>query len=365
MRVVRLGTLFEHKYELVAQAIDPAHEEKLLRGYIGSIVKAYQNNPIVMLFATRDDLFKGRASGPEETKIKEGKKFCDDVHALIEKLYSLKDAGDIKEIAATAKALSDLILENASFVPSSVWGGDGKAAKFPAINSLIFSYFDSSRAQSRKERDGQYQKAGKIMETVQSLCVDILKAYATITGDKSFGVPEKFRGARAPLTLVDTVDFIRQYGSNYGIDTKDDWGLAIRDNPELKEKITTVINSLNRGHRPRDGVAVAKEIAPILMAHKMRHQKINQDAIESGSDMLQEQTRREMIKQKNDEIFENLKKYDPDPEFMAQQKQIQDDAEKRKLQREQEEKEITEDRERHVRSEGAALLKSLFKKRYL
>ena len=82
--------------------------------------------------------------------------------------------------------------------------------------------------------------------------------------------PSRFTPQRAPLSNYDVIDFIRQYGDRYGISGVEDWELAFRNDPQLKEQMTTVINALNRGHAPRDGAAVKEEIAQILKQHKDR-----------------------------------------------------------------------------------------------
>lgn len=148
----------------------------------------------------------------------------------------------------------------------------------------------------------------------------------------------------------------------YGLDDEDVFGKLYED-LELRHELTKLIYATNRARSPRQTANVQKAVADFM---ELARQKLtNQDAIESGVDMMQEQTRRELIKRKNDEIFENTKKFDPDPDFMAQQKKIQEETAKRQLQQKQEQEEIEADRERHISSEGSALLKALIKKRYL
>lgn len=124
----------------------------------------------------------------------------------------------------------------------------------------------------------------------------------------------------------------------YGLDNMDTMTrmLAI---PELRNKITTLINAIDRGHTPLDGPEVMKHAGEIRRIYDDRA-ATNEPFIEGGLDAGQEQTRRQDIKNRNDQKFEQIKSMDDDPAFMAEQKRLEDERKQR---------EIDADRERLIR----------------
>ncbi len=108
--------------------------------------------------------------------------------------------------------------------------------------------------------------------------------------------------------------------------------------PELRQKVTTLVNAIDRGHMPADGPEVAAETAAIMFAFK--NKRTNEQALESGVDTEQEQTRLKMIQNRNDEKFNKIKSLDNDPAFMAEQKRLEDERKQR---------EIEQDRERLIK----------------
>lgn len=323
----------EMKYKI--SLADLIHDERMLRQDIDSLVSWYIKNPVLLDLALNKDLLSGKAENPVEKKIKSGHNFIVALNVLINELNNKKKTASVSEIGNLAMKIATLIGDNISYISDK--------GKFPSVNDLIFSHYLRGTQHDRKIRDTQYQKASKLLERVNSLCIAILTKVKKLTGDPSIIIPERFEAARAPLSVYDIVDFIRQYGDKYGISSKDDWGLTITNNQPLKEEITTVINALNRGHQPKDSGHVMSQISPILKAYQEKMQT-NEFALETGRDTQQEQTRRELIKQKNDKNFEKIKSLDPDPKFMAEQKGLED----QKMEDEKKKLEIEQDRERLI-----------------
>jgi hypothetical protein len=50
----------------------------------------------------------------------------------------------------------------------------------------------------------------------------------------------------------------------------EDWTTVFRDDPKLKEEMTTVINAVNRGHLPLGSADIKMEIARILKEYEQR-----------------------------------------------------------------------------------------------
>jgi hypothetical protein len=322
MRVDRLAQLLENKYKLSLGG-STAQEEQLVRKTIDSLVNWYsKTEPIIMRLALDKNLISGTADTPEEKSIKAGHKFCLKLHSLIEDLDNMKQKTPLAQVGQQLMRITDLIGANVSFI-------DAKG-KFPSVNDLIFATFRSGTKFERdKIRDTQYQKASKVLERIYSLSITMLKEIKKLTSDPSIAIPERFEGARKPLSVYDIIKFIRLHGEKYGISSREDWGVVMENDPQLRKEMTTVINALNSGHTPKDPTNVMAQIAPILERYRMK-QQTNVPAVEMGLDEKQEQTRLQEIKNRNDERFQALKKLDPDPKFMAEQK----------------EREIEEDRER-------------------
>lgn len=323
----------EIKYKI--SLADLIHDERMLRQDIDSLVSWYVKNPVLLNLALDKNLLSGKAENPVEKKIKSGHNFIIALDKIINELDKVKKTASVSELGHLATKLATLISDNMSYISDK--------GKFPSVNDLIFSHYLRDTQHNRKIRDTQYQKASKLLERIHSLCIAILTKVKKMTGDPSIVIPERFEAARAALSVYDIVDFIRQHGDKYGISSKDDWGLTITNNQPLKEEITTIINALNRGHQPKDPTHVMSQIVPMLKAYQEKMQT-NEFALETGKDIQQEQTRRELIKQRNDERFEKIKSLDPDPKFMAEQKGLED----QKMEDEKKKLEIEQDRERLI-----------------
>ena len=123
-------------------------------------------------------------------------------------------------------------------------------------------------------------------------------------------------------------------GSKYGLEDRDDWRYVVEHNEPLKQKLTTVINALNRGHSPRDAFEVGKEIKELLN----RRDEINAPTNESFFGAPEEEAQRQMTELR-----------DPSDKAM---KELRDEKELKKLELEDE-----------ANEEEQAQLKKLIEKR--
>jgi hypothetical protein len=152
------------------------------------------------------------------------------------------------------------------------------------VSELIFQLTPIATKHQVKLRNDLYSKARNGLFRILSLSSTMLDeikqlevmAPEKFTHDNFTDVdinqenPIRFTPQRAPLSNYDIIDFIRQYGDDYGISGTEDWELALRNDNELKQEMTTVINALNRGHTPRDNASVKEQIAQILKKHEER-----------------------------------------------------------------------------------------------
>lgn len=213
------------------------------------------------------------AATPTEKKAVDGFKFCQQLLSMIDYLKVNQDTVPLGEIREVLLHIINLIQENIH-----KHNEDGKIIQFPHVSELIFQMIPSRTVHERKKRDEQFGKAKTGLSRIQSLAATMLKeiekleimvpenfTYKEVTQvDRDQPIPDRFSPQRAPLSVYDIVDFIRQHGLDYFLPDKEAWQAAITDDPILKEQITTVINAVNRGHDSKDSAEVKIQIQKIL-----------------------------------------------------------------------------------------------------
>ena len=123
------------------------------------------------------------------------------------------------------------------------------------------------RKHDKKLRDEQYSKARTGLSRIVSVSSDMMDDIRTLevmvpekfthkdTTDVDINskMPSRFKPQRSPISVNDIIDFINQHGADYGISSQEDWATVFRDDPELKDKMTTVINTINRTPKDETG----------------------------------------------------------------------------------------------------------------
>jgi hypothetical protein len=283
MRIYRLASLFTVKYKF---ANDSANLENSLRKQI-SVLWNYPNKLFPILKACADS-GAGKAKTPHEKKAVAGYKFCKKLIELIELLKNNSNTFSVGEIREVLLRIVNLISENKDLS----FGVEGKPSKnapsplvttqFPHVSALIFELMPMVKRHDVKVRNDMQGKArtglSRILSLSSSMLEDIKKLEVMspekFTHETSPDVdinqetPDRFSPQRAPVSQNDIIDFLRQHGEEYGLSSKDDWNTVFDNDPVLREEITSVINALNRGHNPVDGLAVKTEIQDILQRHK-------------------------------------------------------------------------------------------------
>jgi hypothetical protein len=283
MRIDRLAELLVLKHKL---AISPAELEASLRKKI-PILWSYPNKNFNILRACADS----GASKPKdanERKAVAGHLFCKELLSQIDYLkanWLNASLGEIREILTSVVHLIELN-KNPAFGPTGKVDdrAEPSTIQFPHVSELIFQMIPITTKHSKKQRDDQFGKAKTGLARTLSVALDMLDdvqklevmvpekfKYQNVTDvDIDKKLPERFSPQRAPLSEYDIIDFIRQHGDEYGLSSNEDWGTVFRDDPQLKEEVTTVINALNRGHSPKDAASVRMQIAEILKNHEER-----------------------------------------------------------------------------------------------
>ena len=140
----------------------------------------------------------------------------------------------------------------------------------------------------------------------------------------------------------------------------------LRRDPEIEPLIHALIRSVKRGHDPKAAPEVEAQARKIRQILDLRN-KTNAPYFEIGEEEAKELGRPKYVlpsSKRDQESTQREKEELEEAKFQELQKQIKqrDEAHQR---RQEEEKQMEEERQRHIRSEGAVLLKALIKKRYL
>jgi hypothetical protein len=258
--------------------ISPNILEKNIRNEVHTLWR-YPNELFTILAACSQAEPSGGKS-LEEIKAISGSRFCREVLSIIDFLQIHRDDLPLGEMREALVNLISLIKENLG----KKFGGESSSIQFPHVSELIFQMIPVRSKQDRVYRDQQFGKAKTGLSRIMGLAISMsekMDRLEAIAPEKFSGIdidhplPERFKPQRAPLSIHDIVDFIRQHGDEYGVQSQDDWSLALTNDHQLKEQMTTVINAINRGHVPKDGKMVKEEIARIIKAFKERKEKLN------------------------------------------------------------------------------------------
>lgn len=175
-----------------------------------------------------------------DRKAIQGHEFCRDLLAIIDYLQANRDISKIQ----TIEALHDII--------SLIQNQD-----ISNVSEMIFQVIPISKKHDIKLRNDQFAKAKKGISRILDLTQEILSDF------DEYPLINKHENSRASVSEKDIISFVREH-SEYGIKNLEDWRIVTEYNPELKNKLTTVINALKRGHSPKDAAQVRMEVAEIL-----------------------------------------------------------------------------------------------------
>lgn len=263
--------------------------------------------------------------------------FCKELLSKIDYLKSNQNTSELGEIREVLGELLQLIKDNKDIRFDLEGKIDDSASlpdiQFQHVSELVYQMIPASKRYDRKLRDQQYGKVKTGLARILSKSISIMQdlhklevmvpekfTYKNVTDlDINAPLPERFSPQRTMLSEHDIVDFIKEYGDEFGISSKDDWEIVFNNNPELKEIMTTVINSLNRGHLPVDAGYVKQQIKDILKIYKER--KLNNKYLfeDPELDLGNKQLEIAQRRQREKDRLEKSKSYLYDPAFVAKQ----------------------------------------------
>jgi hypothetical protein len=262
MDIIKFAKLLKIKY-----AVSDANAlEKSLRSDIAMLYK-YPHE----LFNILEACAKASPSGAvseHEKKVVAGAKFCENLLFIIDYLFEVRETISLNDLKMALNELIRLIESHRPIIDDKK-----SVVDLSDVSALIFEMIRATTVSERTKRDQQFAKARAGVSRILSFALSMLEKISKIemtNPDKFISFEEeneeanRFKPKRAPLSVYDIVDFIRQHGPEYGIKDREDWGKVFRNNPQMKEEMTTIINAINRGHYPSNAPYIKEKIEKIL-----------------------------------------------------------------------------------------------------
>jgi hypothetical protein len=263
MKLQKLAALYSFKYKV---AVNSKDLEASIRNHIDSLYLVVNKTHNILRACAQSEASK--PTNPEEEKAVEGYQFC---RNIVSKIDYLKANKDKISLPALKKTLQEIKQEISDKMFPGVGDGQKATIEFPQVSALIYQMTQSGKKHDRKLRDEQLGKARKGLSRIVSLSITMLEMLNQLSPPEvEENIGGRFQPTRAPLSENDIISFIRQNGDQYGLSTTDDWAVALMDDPQLKEQLTTVINALSRGQVPRNSVDVKMQLAEIMKNHEER-----------------------------------------------------------------------------------------------
>lgn len=313
MRIHKLGRLFGAKYSVSNELISQASLKEEVKREILNAYKLYvdgsspQNKePIIQMLANSDE------------------PICKQVISDMTELVANLDHPKHEKLIALMQRVIDTLTPEAIL----------------QVREFIQS---STKGTNEAQRNHRERLKSKFEDRVKRL-VGILS--------KMLGKERVLDRTRMPITKEKLLVFMRTPSAEkYGLDDMDVM-TRLLSYPELREKITTLVNAIDRGHMPLDGPEIAKETAEL--AELFRQKQSNEPFLESNEEEAQRQMQmpapetqvsRQMLERKKDLEFERSE----------QERAEQRDAETAEREKAFQEQQKDLDWERHTRQTNGSL----------
>lgn len=326
MRLTRFATLMNDKYDLVAEGAD---YDRTMAEVKRDIIRTY-------------NLYVNSAS-PDITE---------------PVLQMLKDAGepvskslvnDFETLVANLKAGAGTVEQIFKSV-NKILGDINVAKKSRSVREFIHDNTPSGTSPQRNYRERLKSKYEMVVSRISSIFkkqAEILNEILLNTQAISGG---RVKPERQELSRDQMWAFIHGHpvAGQYGLDNKEVFA-KIYDDLELRDNLTTLIYAAKRDKHAKDTSGIVKAVKELMDLFRLK--QTNEEALEQERDRLQEQTRLQQIKDKNDRIFEKNKSLEDDPKFMAEQQKMQEAEEAYRKEREEEERQKAELKQQQEREQ--------------
>lgn len=238
MRLFRLADLLEHKYGLVSEGASATQVEEVKRELLNAY-KLYVNSktakePILQMLADA------------------GETFSKTLVSMFEGLIASLDKHSNTQLFARINNMLGMI-------------NDMKNDKDFPVRSFIH---DAVRVTKDSERNYRERLKSKFEMTISRLSSILEREAKKLQSTLPLGAPTDLEGGRVEpqrkeLSREKLLMFMRTPAAQfYGLDNIEVMTYAL-SYPEVREKITTLVNSIDRGHLPADGPEVMAETRAI------------------------------------------------------------------------------------------------------
>jgi len=238
MRLFRLADLLEHKYGLVSEGASATQVEEVKRELLNAY-KLYVNSktakePILQMLADA------------------GETFSKTLVSMFEGLIASLDKHSNTQLFARVNNMLGMI-------------NDMKNDKDFPVRSFIH---DAVRVTKDSERNYRERLKSKFEMTISRLSSILEREAKKLQSTLPLGAPTGLEGGRVEpqrkeLSREKLLMFMRTPAAQfYGLDNIEVMTHAL-SYPEVREKITTLVNSIDRGHLPADGPEVMAETRAI------------------------------------------------------------------------------------------------------
>lgn len=319
MKLSILAKVYEAKYGFVSEGAEPSDKKDPVADYLAKnppTPKAAQVPAQIVAQVKRDitnayDLYVSSKTAKEpvlQMLADAGEKFSKEIVRKFETLVSniKKNAGTIEQIYHSVNEILGLIKSDLV---------DSKEVKKNVEESVRVT-----RQPEVNYRKHVQQKFNMVILRVSSILekqAKLLKKFIPDAEPLAGGTVERetFGVSKEKLLMFMKTPAAQKYGlDNMSVMQK---LLFFKD---LNDKVHKLVMAVDRGHIPRVGPEIDKEVAEIVEAFKLK--ETNVGALEQ-SRLPNPQLERALIQQKNDEIFQKNKEQEMalkyDPSFVAQQ----------------------------------------------
>lgn len=264
MRIYRLAQLLEQKYSFTSEAADPVRQDKILQGAITTLVdnfnlyvdpkSPHNRTPVLGILLNMGEPFTSR--------------FVDKVNILVSKL------DDEAEPHHMLQAVNELLQMMYQMKQQKT-----------EINNFVIDNFRLSRQADKNYRDRVITKYWATISIIFSVYQKVARSLQILAPDMPVpgGSVEPQRGE---ISRDKWIAFLHgPAAQQYGLVSQDVLGKVLAD-PQLKEKLTTLVNAIDRGHTPLDGPAVFDGVREIMEIYNQK-QRNNSSFFESNEPVPQ------------------------------------------------------------------------------
>lgn len=344
MQVIRLAKYLEIKYNLKSIAISPIKEVDQVREDLKNFYTTWLVGPRVK---DQSILHWSKQGTGEE---------FDQINNLVKIVHELSQNKEFSESKLYRKLKQALGLSQLL-----------KDKTLNLIRDEIILNTIGLRESNKNEINKQESKIRtflRMLDSVYEKSKNIIGKYVPITLKNKIDSEEAFGGyedqKRKPLSKEKLLMFSNTLAAQtYGFNSLEMLEKLL-DEPGARDKLTTLINAIDRGHIPKDGpeiMSITKSIREYI------------DSLSTNKDIFEGEEDIKAILPPEEDWSQKMQKLKHEKSLIKQEEEMAE-LERQKLmplvkKRDEEylQKQIEEDRARHIRSEGSKLLKDFIKKR--